>query len=73
MGWGRKAGGAKGPPLRSEKIGKKPGGDEPRPTNDAACLNAEGAAAAAGAFYVGVVELEAGAFYGFYVVDLDAV
>src|SRR5580704_18278427 len=52
---------------------KRNGRGEPRPTNDAACLDAEGAAAAAGAFYVGVVEFEAGAFYGFYVVDLDAV
>ena len=36
-------------------------------------LGAEGAAAAAGALDVGVIELEAGAFDGFDVVDLDAI
>ena len=36
-------------------------------------LNAEGAAAAAGAFYVGIVEFESRAFDGFDVVDGDAV
>ena len=36
-------------------------------------LDAEGAAAAAGALDVGVVELETGAFDGLDVIDLDAV
>src|SRR5271170_6933831 len=36
-------------------------------------LDAEGAAAAAGALYVGVVELEAGTFERFDVVDFDAI
>lgn len=36
-------------------------------------LDAEGAAAAAGAFHVGIVEFEAGAFDGFDVVDGNAV
>lgn len=36
-------------------------------------LNAEGGAAAAGAFYVGIVEFEAGALDGFDVVDGNAV
>src|SRR6185437_12505276 len=36
-------------------------------------LDAEGGAAAAGAFHVGIIELEAGAFDGFDVVDGNAV
>src|SRR6202158_5350964 len=36
-------------------------------------LNAEGAAAAAGALDVGVVELEAGTFEGFDVINLHAI
>ena len=32
-------------------------------------LDAEGRAAAASATYVGILELEAGAFQGFYIVD----
>src|ERR1700689_1305790 len=57
---------------------KKEGGSEDPPLRDRrhfySCrrLDAEGAAAAASAFYVGIVELEAGAFDGFYVVDLNA-
>lgn len=41
--------------------------------DNAAGLNAEGGAAAAGALDVGIVELESGAFDGFDIVDGDAV
>jgi hypothetical protein len=57
----KKREGLKNPPLRS-KIDDR-----------AVRLDAEGAAAAAGAFYVWIVEFEAGAFDGFDVVDLDSV
>src|ERR1700687_5506648 len=51
-------------------MGRPPKADTP--TKKGGELDAEGAAAAAGAFDVGVVEFEAGAFEGFDIVDLDA-